>query len=497
MILDAQTLFPGDDDASCWCRHNVPLFECSDAEIERTYGFRWRMFHSHLKLTPEGYVVTEFHPDVPWAGIHNTISCSAGHHFYEGRWIRNDRYLDDYARFWFSPDAAPRSYSFWIADALYARYLVNGNAALLSECLDPLVANFEAWQRERSDDNGLYWQIDDRDGMEYQISGSGCRPTINSYLFADARAIAGIARIAGRSGLAARFEEEAERIRKLTRKLLWDDKARFFKTLPTRKSLEAHLSRYGEERMPPDQKPDELVAVRELQGYLPWTFGLMAESGFNDVWSHLDDEQGFAGKCGLSTAERRNPYWRAGPDAHTHDCLWRGSSWPFATSHTLMGLANAIDQGNAENRKALYFSLLGQYARAHRLETPDGVVPWIDESMHPDTGEWVTRSVLLAGGGDDAERGRNYNHSTFVDLVVTGLVGLRPSEDKTLVSVRPCIPETALDYYCLDGVLYHGKSLTIAYDRCGDRYGFGIGLHVFADGKRLLGSESGEFSLCG
>ena len=61
-----------------------PLFEISDKEIEEIYYFRWNVFSRHIKKTSHGYVVTEFLPDVPWAGIHNTISCAAAHHFYEG-----------------------------------------------------------------------------------------------------------------------------------------------------------------------------------------------------------------------------------------------------------------------------------------------------------------------------------------------------------------------------------------------------------------------------
>ena len=35
-----------------------------------------------------------------------------------------------------------------------------------------------------------WWQVDDRDGMEFSISGNGCRPTINGVLFGEAQAIA-------------------------------------------------------------------------------------------------------------------------------------------------------------------------------------------------------------------------------------------------------------------------------------------------------------------
>ena len=86
--------------AAAFLQANVPRFECPDAEIERTYYFRWWTYRKHLKETPDGFVITEFPPPVSWASKHNTISCAAGHHVYEGRWLRDPRYLDDYTRFW-------------------------------------------------------------------------------------------------------------------------------------------------------------------------------------------------------------------------------------------------------------------------------------------------------------------------------------------------------------------------------------------------------------
>ena len=107
--------------AKAFLRANVPLFECSDGDIEQTYYFRWWTYRKHIKKTPDGFVITEFLPKVGWSGKHNTISCPAGHHFYEGRWLHDPRYLDDYSEFWFRKGGEPRRYSFWAADALYAR----------------------------------------------------------------------------------------------------------------------------------------------------------------------------------------------------------------------------------------------------------------------------------------------------------------------------------------------------------------------------------------
>ncbi len=119
---------------------NIPLFECPDKDIERTYYFRWWTYRKHIKQTPDGFVITEFLPQVGWSGKHNTINCAAGHHFYEGRWLHDPRYLDDYAVFWFRKGGEPRKYSFWAADAIEARALATGDDRLCRELLPDLKA---------------------------------------------------------------------------------------------------------------------------------------------------------------------------------------------------------------------------------------------------------------------------------------------------------------------------------------------------------------------
>ncbi len=132
-----------------WIRTNVPGFECPDDAIQEIYYSRWWTFRKHLKKTSNGFVVTEFLPDVPWAGKHNTISCAAGNHFYEGRWIHDPVYLDAYARFWFSGEGEPRKYSFWAADAIYQRSLVSANRELSRELL-PRLAGISGLGRNAS-----------------------------------------------------------------------------------------------------------------------------------------------------------------------------------------------------------------------------------------------------------------------------------------------------------------------------------------------------------
>ena len=101
--------------------------------------------------------------------------------------------------------------------------------------------------------------------------------------------------------------------------------------------------------------------------------------------------------------------------------------------------------------------------------------PYIGEYLDEKDGTWLK---------GDAERSRYYNHSTFCDLVITGLVGLRPRSDQ-VIEVNPLLPMGQWDWFCLDNLRYHGRLLTILWDRTGQKYGRGAGLTVLADGRRV------------
>jgi hypothetical protein len=445
---------------------NIPLFACPDPVLERTYYFRWWTYRKHLKQTREGWVVTEFLPEVPWAGVHNTICCPAGHHFYEGRWLRDPRYLADYARFWFR-SGNPRLYSFWVADAILAWARVTGDTELAVDLLPDLVANWDAWSRShRPEVDGLFRQIADRDGMELSISGDGYRPTINSYQYGDAKAIAEIARLAGIPNTAERFETEARRLKDLVQNQLWDPDALFFKT----------MSESG------------LAPVRELAGYIPWCFNL-PEAGYERAWSQLTDPKGFAAPFGPTFAEQRHPEFQLNYSGH--ECQWNGPSWPFATAQTLTALANLLNNDEQDViGKAEYFETLKRYAHCHARTREDGtVVPWIDENLHPYSGDWIARTCLKTcnnGTWSDekggVERGKDYNHSTFNDLIITGLVGLRPGPGDSLM-VNPLLPSDAWEWFCLDRVRYRGHDLTIMWDHDGSRFNRGAGFHLYVNGE--------------
>ena len=376
-----------------------------------------------------------------------------------------------------------RSYSFWIADSLVQRAAVTGDVRLALDLLPDLIANYEGWEKERLDASGLFWQVDDRDGMEVSISGvlhprhQGLRATINSYQYGDALAIAQIADLAGQADVAREYRDTAAKLKQLVLAKLWDADAQFFKVLPRGKEV--------------------LSDARELHGFTPWYFNL-PDAEQSVAWKQLMDPQGFYAPFGPTTAEQRHPKFAVSYQGH--ECQWNGPSWPFATSVTLTAMANLLNHYRQDTvTRQDYFDLLRIYAASHRLKRDDGtVVPWIDENLNPFTGDWISRTRLKswkngtwdAGKGGE-ERGKDYNHSTFCDLVISGLIGLRPRADQT-VDVNPLVPEGKWDWFCLDNVAYHGRTLTILYDRTGAKYGRGQGLRVLADGKEITASAKLE-----
>jgi hypothetical protein len=470
--------------AAAWefIKSNVPFLDCPDKEIEEIYYFRWWTFRKAIKQTPEGFIISEFLPKVSWAGKYNSINCAAGHHLHEGRWLNDSRFLDDYSLFWFRKGGNARSYSFWAADSIWARYLVTGDSRIATELLPELIKNFEGWEKIHRDTNGLYWQSDDRDGMEMSISGrldpkqQGYRATINSYQYGDALAIAHLAELTGQTETSQRFLAKAAEIKRLTQEKLWDADAQFFKVLPRGANT-------------------RLADVREEHGFTPWYFNL-PDTDKSPAWKQLMDPKGFYAPFGPTTAEQRHPKFAI--SYRGHECQWDGPSWPYATAVTLTGLANLLNNYRQDAvSRADYFDVLKIYTRSqHRGLENGGALPWIDENLNPTNGDWISRTRLKnwPGGAWPAslggeERGKDYNHSTYCDLVISGLIGLRPRADNT-VEVNPLLPGGLWDYFCLDHVRYHGHWLTILWDETGEHYRKGRGLRVLADGKEIAAADT-------
>ncbi|TWT36732.1 Beta-L-arabinobiosidase precursor [Posidoniimonas corsicana] len=472
-----------------WYSKNIPFFECSEADITTTYYYRWELLTKHLTYgSPNsGYSFTEFIDRPFWSGAYGAISCPAGHQLYEARWLRSPRIANDYSRYWHrTPGAQPRNYSTWLADSAWAVHRVHPDPAFVTDLLADLVQNFERWeQRHFVEEVGLFWQTGHDDGMEFNINSRqtqdilrgapSYRPSFNAYMWADAVAIARIATLAGQPAVAARFEGKAAAIKQRMIELLWDDNRRFFfPVFRDDEERDGHTVRamtktYESGRFAGDPHG------RELIGYVPWQFNMIdANSRFDVAWKKLMDRDGFYADYGPSTVERNDPMFLLKKSC----CWWSGQSWPFATSQTLKALANALQAGELDLSREDYVDLLQIFARSHRKNGR----PYLAEALHPDTGSFE--------GHDAYNHSEHYLHSSFCDLVITGLAGLRPRDDDAL-EVRPLALEE-WDYFALDDAPYRGHLISIVWDKTGDRYGLGPGLRVLVDGRQVGAADGLE-----
>lgn len=485
-LLEAQDFWVNRDFA--WYEAHIPFFECPDPEIQTTYYYRWELVTRHLTYgSPEtGTTITEFSNRPFWSGRYGAIVCPAGHQLYEVRWLRDPVHARDYLRYWLhTPGAEPRRYSSWLADCTRAVHLVHPDDAFTTGLLPELLEHHESWKRARwVEEVGLYWQLGHDDGMEFDINarqtrdvfrgGQSLRPSFNAYMWADLRALADIADLAGKKELAARFRAEAERLRQTVEERLWDPGREFFFPMSNQRHekdghvVEKHTLTY--QTGPFAGSPHG----RELHGYVPWAFGLPGP-GYEAAWKFLMDPEYFQAPFGPTTVERNDPQFVLKDTC----CWWSGHSWPFATTQTLVALARVLHDYEQEHvTRDDYLELLHTYAISHRK---DGR-PYIAEALHPFTGSWK--------GHDYENRSEHYFHSGFVDPVITGLVGLRPGEGLEF-TVDPLAPAT-WPYFALDDVPYKGHLLAILWDRDGTRYDHGPGLHVLVNGKRVASSEKLE-----
>lgn len=464
--IDTETIknYVDNAHAAGWMAQNVPLFECPDTTIEKIYYYRWWTFRKHLKQTPDGFVFDEFITPVNWAGVYNTVSSAVGHQIREGRWLHDQQYIKDYISFWLFVDPKTKkphlhAFSSWIDDAVYNYYLINLNQAFVKQVVPALDADYRLWETEKELPNRMFWQFDVRDAMEESISGGrkekNVRPTINSYMYGNANALSKMAAIAGNDTLQKIYAAKAVQLKKLVQDSLWDDTAKFFKV---------KLAATG-----------KLSDAREELGYIPWYFNLPDDKArYASQWEQLVNPKGFNAPWGITTAERRHPLFRT--HGTGHGCEWDGAVWPYATSQTLTGLANLLtNYKNQDGMSAeVFYDELHKYAASHIKRG----VPYLGEYQDEKTGYWLK---------GDNPRSSYYNHSTFCDLVINDLVGIKPRTDN-LLQLNPLIPAGRWNWFCLDQVFYHGHMLTILWDKTGSHYHKGKGLHIYADGKEIMQS---------
>ena len=69
----------------------------------------------------------------------------------------------------------------------------------------------------------------------------------------------------------------------------------------------------------------------------------------------------------------------------------------------------------------------------------------------------------------DRERSVDYMHSTFIDNVLGGLLGIRAQTNATVV-VLPLVDPRRMTHFAVDNLRLHGREVAISWDPSGRKY---------------------------
>ena len=294
-----------------WYLNNIPFFECSDKKIQDVYYYRWKLYKAHIRNVGQNYyVITEFLDKVSWdKEPYSSLNDATGFHIYEGRWLKNRKYINGYINYMYRGGGNDRHFSEGIAYASYAYYLVNRDSSFIERQLPVMQHIYNLWLDHYDLKKDLYYIEPLLDATEYTISsidasggkdgfrgGDAFRPTINSYMYGNALAIARIAKMKGDSALSRIYLKRAADIKANVQADLWND------------SLHHFIDRYKVSNRYVHYW--EFIRGRELAGYVPWGYDLPDNNAkYNSAWGNLMDTSKFLGKYGLRTDEPSYQYY--------------------------------------------------------------------------------------------------------------------------------------------------------------------------------------------
>lgn len=489
-----------------WFDSNVATFECSDPFVTKQFLHRAYVLKKNFMNPRIGKLQHRASTEGRWRSdwYQNVISYGAGHQIREARWFADPSYSwghlttfcdnprpDGVFPSHITPDGQKGGqYTDWISSTAIDVMAVHPNTELLTKNLPALAKNAKAWIDVYDKDSDFLPVVDSHwwTGMEWQPSffyfydylakkGEDDleRVDLAAYAYGNAANVAKCARLLGNESVAAELEALANNIKNAVEKKLWNAEWQYFLS-----------NRYQ------DDKP---ALVKEEIGVYPYYFGLPAAGkGYEAAWKSIIDPKEMWGpwpvrSCSLKCAAYSpGVFWPVGENVAT-GCMWNGPAWPHANSIIMTAMARTLrEYPRCELKKKHLFELFNSFTKA-QFKNGDINNPWTGEYYHAETGEWLTAE-------------RDYNHSTYLDILIPDIIGLVPRNDNIL-EIDPLMPspkDGGWSYFMLDGQYYRGHYITILWDEPDGKKQFGEsideGLTVFVDKKkRAHRPERGKLTL--
>ncbi|UQZ81826.1 Beta-L-arabinobiosidase precursor [Paenibacillus konkukensis] len=492
----------------------TPVFRSSDELLNKTWAYRWFLLRHNLADPQYGHLQ---HPLFYEGRSHKKskkpfgkggwefsklINLSVPLHLMDARWYHDPVYCegslqnmkegaDENGMYCcMTVDTIMHSFANFSCWAAYKLYLVHRNRSAVERLLPSLKQQVASWKRIHGNDADqlLIEHKHTRTGKEYQPSywyfhnyprNPKDKATYTHlkrvdravYHYLNTQAVAKLCEAFGDPEAEAYAELAGEIKRDIIAKM-WDEETQFFYDL--------------------HYETDEKAMVKNIVGIYPG-WAEMIDERFDGMIEHLQNEREFRTRCPFPSVSADCPAYskEGGWMGHfvkgRNGCVWDGPTWPYTNSIALDALAKESKRRNHrfDGDFAHYFR---EYSFLHFMQR-DLNQPGLVEHYNSETGEPLS---------DEQE----YNHSYYIDLLISHVAGLNIEQDKLIIDPI----DIGLDYFCLDRVKAAGADIRISYRNplvsdCGPDCGqqpLEAGYCVYVNGKRIFQAETlcrREFSL--
>ncbi|MDZ4858722.1 MAG: trehalase family glycosidase, partial [Candidatus Hydrogenedentes bacterium] len=454
------------DAYAAWNLANVPSFASVDPAITKQYWHRASsVLRKNLFRIGEGNLKDWGIAEGRWGSswYSNMISYGAGHQIREARWLRDPRYVRGIISTWCA-NAKPNGvfpnyirpteigdgqYTDWITSTVWDAHCVHPDTAALRTWSAALSRNVDGWLITYDADNdglllvdshwwtGMEWQPSffffngyDKDKQDQHLE----RVDLTSYVYGNAMNLSRALSVIGDEQGAAKYGAIAEKIRGALEKSMWDETTQFFYSLePTS----------GEKAM-----------VKEVIGVYPFYFSMFDKGSsqkYLNAWTSILDPREFWTPWPVASATQLSPAYSQDENFNgkrVGGCMWNGPTWPHANSIVLSAMAATLrDHSDSPLTVEHLFALFQSYTMA-QFSQQALEFPITGEYYNGETGRWRTDE-------------RDYNHSTYIDVLIADIAGLRPRADE-VIEVQPLISKQMAPFV-LDGIRYHDHDISILW----------------------------------
>lgn len=483
----------------------TPSFESSDEMLNHTWMYRWFILRHCMAKPNFGYLrhTVEYEgrshkvSKVPFERkgweFTKLIPLSTPLHLTDLRWHQDQEQAHEIARSFFSTadengiartayvHEYGKPYANYMVWAVYKLYLADGDLDFVREMLPAMVRFVEGHVKVYGNPSDLLQieEVHQRTGKEYQPSywyfhrdENGEYPKNpkdtsrytplkrvdrSVYHYLNLKGLSAMCRLTGDQEGSQKYQQMAERLSTEINEKMWDPETDFYYDL--------HF------------QTDEKAMVKNIVGIYPYWAEIAGDRERKGIL-RLFDQQHFAAGSAFASVSRECPAYRPmgswmGNFIKGRDgCVWCGPSWPYTTG---IALDAAARQSKREGHA--YDNEFGKFLRQYCIQHfRDGVLerPYLVEHYNAKTGEPLS---------DDAD----YNHSYWLDLVITHVCGLEAGEQE--LTIDPI--DIGLKYFKLDGVNIRGKRYGVFYSKGRDRKHLGLekGFTVTRDGETVFHSE--------